>query len=206
MKAKTHLSQVKSRGGFTLVEMLVVISMIAALAGISFPVYRSIQKKVEKQQTQMFYASIERAVDNFESEYNHLPYSGSSYPTEDNTLFWANPLLSQVFGVLLGVESTQNFKKIEFLEPVLAEGSGPAAAPGPAGYKNGFVIDESAGTAVLYNAYGIHYAGCIDHDLDGETYCNTLPETVTGKKIILWTPNFAAWDKTNPDWIKSWEF
>ena len=49
MKAKTHLSQNKSRGGFTLVEMLVVISMIAALAGISFPVYRSIQKKVEKQ-------------------------------------------------------------------------------------------------------------------------------------------------------------
>ena len=50
MKAKTHLSQNKSRGGFTLVEMLVVIGMIAALAGISFPVYKTIQKKVEKQQ------------------------------------------------------------------------------------------------------------------------------------------------------------
>ena len=53
MKAKTNVSKAKSRRGFTLVEMLVVIGMIAALAGISFPVYRSIQKKVEKQQLQM---------------------------------------------------------------------------------------------------------------------------------------------------------
>ena len=74
MKAKTHLSQTKSRGGFTLVEMLVVIGMIAALAGISFPVYRSIQKKVEKQQVVMMYNASMRAVDNFETEYNYLPY------------------------------------------------------------------------------------------------------------------------------------
>ena len=53
MKAKTNVSKAKSRRGFTLVEMLVVIGMIAALAGISFPVYRSIQKKVEKQQLEM---------------------------------------------------------------------------------------------------------------------------------------------------------
>ena len=53
MKAKTNVSKTKSRRGFTLVEMLVVIGMIAALAGISFPVYRSIQKKVEKQQLEM---------------------------------------------------------------------------------------------------------------------------------------------------------
>ena len=70
----------KSRGGFTLVEMLVVIGMIAALAGISFPVYRSIQKKVEKQQSVMMYTVIERAVDNFETEYNYLPYSGQLIP------------------------------------------------------------------------------------------------------------------------------
>ncbi len=57
MKAKTNVSKTKSRRGFTLVEMLVVIGMIAALAGISFPVYRSIQKKVEKQQVEMMYTS-----------------------------------------------------------------------------------------------------------------------------------------------------
>ena len=60
MKAKTNVSKAKSRRGFTLVEMLVVIGMIAALAGISFPVYKSIQKKVEKQQLQMMLNSLER--------------------------------------------------------------------------------------------------------------------------------------------------
>ena len=79
MKAKTNVSKTKSRRGFTLVEMLVVISMIAALAGISFPVYRGIQNKVEKQQVLMMYSSVERAVDNFETEYNYLPYIGAAY-------------------------------------------------------------------------------------------------------------------------------
>ena len=76
MKAKTHLAQNKSRGGFTLVEMLVVIGMIATLAGISFPVYRSIQKKMDKQSLLMGMQAITRAVDNFETEYNYLPYIG----------------------------------------------------------------------------------------------------------------------------------
>ena len=84
MKAKTHLSQAKSRGGFTLVEMLVVIGMIAALAGISFPVYRGIQKKVEKQQFIMITA-IDNAVENFETEYNYLPHV-AAYPGGDASL------------------------------------------------------------------------------------------------------------------------
>jgi prepilin-type N-terminal cleavage/methylation domain-containing protein len=204
MNASTKTSKSKKSRGFTLVEMLVVIGMIAALAGVSFPVYRSIQKKVEKQQVQMMFTSIERAVDDFETEYNHLPYAGSSYPTADATHYWDNPVLGKIFGVLMGLESSQNFKKIEFLEIQLAEGSGPAAAPGPAGYKNGVVVDGD--TATLYGPHGVHYAGCLDHDMDGDTYCNTLPETVIGKKIIFWTPNFPAWNKTKPDWIKSWEY
>ena len=96
MKAKTHLSQAKSRGGFTLVEMLVVIGMIAALAGISFPVYRAIQKKVEKQQLQMMYSSVERAVDNFETEYNYLPYVGALIPVATADVQMAMPLCGVV--------------------------------------------------------------------------------------------------------------
>ena len=210
MKAKTHLSQTKSRGGFTLVEMLVVIGMIAALAGISFPVYRSIQKKVEKQQTQMMYASIERAVENFETEYNYLPYAGASYPAADVTIYWLNSQISEFFGILMGLESSKNFKRIKFLELPEAEGSGPggSTARGPYGYYDGVVT--SGELATLYSPSGMSYAARIDHDLDGEILCNTLQNNsnydanVSGKKIIFWTPGAAVWDNTRDDWITSW--
>ena len=139
MKAKTNVSKAKSRRGFTLVEMLVVIGMIAALAGISFPVYKSIQKKVEKQQTQMFYTSIERAVDNFETEYNYLPYAQAAYPAADSIYNHIGSTMDILTGILMGLESTKNFKQIKFLELKDAEGSGPHAAPGPAGYRDGVV-------------------------------------------------------------------
>jgi prepilin-type N-terminal cleavage/methylation domain-containing protein len=204
MKAKTHLSQNKSRGGFTLVEMLVVIGMIAALAGISFPVYKSIQKKVEKQKILMMYSSIERATDDFETEYNYLPYVENTYPVNSpSSYYWGDPSFPRFIGILMGLENTKNFKTIKFLEVEEAVGSGSTAGPGPCGYKNGVVI--SGESAILFSQYGMHFAAKLDHEMDGDVFCNTLNETVTGKKIIFWTPGEPLWDKTRPGWIKSWE-
>ena len=203
MKAKTHLSQTKSRGGFTLVEMLVVIGMIAALAGISFPVYRSIQNKVEKQKILMMYNSIERATDNFETEYNYLPYCLAAYPTSDTVLYWADGLggqFSVYLGVLMGLENTKNFKQIKFLEIDAAEGSGATVEPGPSGWKNGVVIEGTQAT--LYNDIGMTYAARVDHDGDGEIADPRLgwPTTnpmVIGKKIVLYTMPRPSW---TPPW------
>jgi prepilin-type N-terminal cleavage/methylation domain-containing protein len=116
MKAKTHLSQNKSRGGFTLVEMLVVIGMIAALAGISFPVYKSIQKKVVSQQLDMLIGSVERAVDNFETEYNYLPYIEGVYPSADSLYKNQDGQTAPFITSLVGLGNTSNFKKIKFLD------------------------------------------------------------------------------------------
>jgi len=185
--------------------MLVVVGMIAALAGISFPVYRSIQNKVEKQKLAMLLTSLERAVEDFETEYNHLPYPGANYPSTETHHYWsATDSFPKIVGVLVGLETSQNFKRIKFLELEEAEGNGPGSptTKGPNGYYNGVVVDGV--NATIYNAYGYHYCVRLDHNMDGEIYCHTLDETVYGKKILLWTPNFPGWDKNNPDWIKSW--
>ena len=150
----------------------------------------------------MFYTSIERAVDNFETEYNYLPYVGATYPNAEGTYWWQAPQLAEFFGILLGLESDKNFKKIGFLEMKEAEGSGSLVGPGPSGYKDGFVI--SGETATLFNKHGMHYNARLDHDLDGSIFCNTLDETVTGKTIIFWTPDEPVWNRTRPDWITSW--
>ena len=160
MKAKTHLSQNKSRGGFTLVEMLVVIGMIATLAGISFPVYKSIQKKVEKQQFELILTAMERAVDNFETEYNYLPYIGAAYPGGDAEKGDCITATDDFITVLAGVGSnTPNFKSIRFFE--CQEPSG-----GPGNYKNGLLINGAS--AELYLPWGTPLDQIwVDYDLDG---------------------------------------
>jgi prepilin-type N-terminal cleavage/methylation domain-containing protein len=202
MKAITNVSKAKSRRGFTLVEMLVVISMIAALAGVSFPVYRSIQAKVERQRIQMMYTSIERAVDNFETEYNYMPHCEAAYPAGDSQYYWLNSQSSQFLGILMGLESSKNFKKIKFLEIDEAEGSGPGSTTdkGPHGYRNGVKI--SGVYATLYSPYGMHYAFRLDLNGDGEiANCRigwnggVTDPMVTGKKIALHTVSGSIWAK-----------
>ena len=200
MKAKTHLPQTKSRGGFTLVEMLVVIGMIAALAGLSFPVYRGIQKKVEKQQVQMMFTSMERAVDNFETEYNYLPYYEAQYPEGDTAYYWLNSGISKFFGILMGLESTKNFKRIKFLDLPEAEGTGPGGTTGkgPYGYFDGVVI--AGENATLYSPSGMSYAARIDFDLNGEIanphigWPTTTP-MVTGYRVVFYTVVGTTWGK-----------
>ena len=203
MKAKTHLSQAKSHGGFTLVEMLVVIGMIAALAGISFPVYKSIQKKVEKQQIFMTMNSIEQAVDNFETEYNYLPYVGAAYPTGDHAYWWGastGGLMSEFLGILMGLESTKNFKRIEFLELPEAKGSGPGndTSLGPHGFTNGVVVNGNKAT--LYNHVGMPYVARLDLNNDGKIANPRIPggwpttsPMVTGHRVLLNTSSESAW-------------
>ena len=150
MNASTNTSVTKASRGFTLVEMLVVIGMIGALAGISFPVYKSIQKKVEKEQVQITFTSVERAVNNFETEYNYLPYIGTSYPSEVDWLKAENGDVTQLMTVLVAPEDAvstameANFKRIRFLEAPEPKGT-------PGKYTSGLLVTNT--TATLYRPW-----------------------------------------------------
>lgn len=178
MKAKTHLSQNKSRGGFTLVEMLVVIGMIATLAGISFPVYKSIQKKVEKQQLEMEYRALERAVDNFQTEYNHMPYIGANYPVGDGLYYNQT---TELITVICGAGDTSNFKKINFFDTDTVVDQVAALNGG-----GGLVL--TAATASYYLSYGNQpIAFRLDHNMDDRMVIEYgVGEIPTTKKIIFW--------------------
>ena len=202
MKAKTHLSQNKSRGGFTLVEMLVVIGMIAALAGLSFPVYRGIQKKVDKTKFEMMLGSLERAVDNFETEYNYLPYIGSSYPASDTSFVYKSESghLEDFFSVLVAPEGASaavmgaNFKRIRFFECQEAEG-------GPGSYENGLLVTNT--TATLYTPWGDQYKRLrLDYSGDGKMVnpWATSEEHITKIMLYDWGPDDSWGARYSGDW------
>ena len=198
MKAKTNVSKAKSRRGFTLVEMLVVIGMIAALAGISFPVYRSIQKKLDKQRMAMTYVALGKAIDNFETEYNYLPYIGAAYPDADANYYTLNAVntFDQFLGVLMGRGNTSNFKQIEFFSTSEAEGSAP-------NFKSG-IVDNGDGTVTLYTPWGGLSHGCrLDLNTDGVV---RHPFKSAGNNLsmasCLYNPGpKLAWAAPFDDWI-----
>jgi hypothetical protein len=135
--------------------------MIAALAGISFPVYRSIQKKVEKQQFTMDMDAQARAVENFETEYNYLPYVGAYPANPDTPIDGAGGGATAFFTILVGGESTVNFKSIKFLEA-------REAKPLGAGYANGLHTAANGNTS-YYTPHGTEYFRMqLDYDNDGE--------------------------------------
>jgi len=71
------------RRGFTLVELLVVIAVIAVLAGMLFPVFLGAKKAAQRAQCQSNLAQIAKAFESYTGDY------GGCYPNLDNQYLWA---------------------------------------------------------------------------------------------------------------------
>ena len=71
------------RGGFTLVELLVVIAVIATLAAILAPVYTNAKKSVLRSRCQSNLRQISQAFEAYTSD------QAGCYPNRDNQYLWA---------------------------------------------------------------------------------------------------------------------
>lgn len=196
MNASTKTSRNKESRGFTLVEMLVVIGMIAALAGVSFPVYKSIQKKVERQQFEMQIASLLRSVDYFIDEYNYPPSGGGTSQFGGEFMTRESGQVSALFTSLCGIGTSSNFKNIQFFECSEAKPSGEGS-----GWKSG-LHTESDGTVSYYTPWSNEILRMqIDSDMDGAMTYQFGVGTKTSSRVLIW------WDQ-GPDaaWFTSDDF
>jgi prepilin-type N-terminal cleavage/methylation domain-containing protein len=136
--------------GFTLIEVLVVIAMIAILAGLLYPAINGAQKQAKKVQAKNDLTQIVTAVNAFYTEYGRYPtaattdaaatYGPGGSVTENGSLF----------NELRGLSSTLNTRQIVFISP-------PSAKD-----QNNPRSGIKTSTGGYYDPWGTEYAVAID--------------------------------------------
>lgn len=71
----------KSRAGFTLTEMIIVMVIIGLLAAIAIPVFGNILNNARKHADEANISAVETAVDTYQFETGALPAVGSATKT-----------------------------------------------------------------------------------------------------------------------------
>src|SRR3954469_12957650 len=99
---------------FTLIELLVVIVIIGVLAGLSFPVFQSVQNSAKKTQAKNDLTQIVTAVNAYYTEYGKYPIATDDTPISPTAdVFYALRALSRG----ANTADVLNARKIVFLSP-----------------------------------------------------------------------------------------
>jgi prepilin-type N-terminal cleavage/methylation domain-containing protein len=100
--------------GFTLLELLVVIGIIAVLLGFIFPVFQGVQDRAKKVQAKNDLTQIVTAVNAFYTEYGRYPLVGN-VTTPDTT--YGSGSSGAFFDELRAKSSSINTRQIVFISP-----------------------------------------------------------------------------------------
>ncbi len=168
--------------GFTLVELLVVITIIAVLAGAGFAAGNNAVQKAKRVTALATCTALESAVNNFVTEYGSMPKDAMSTDTQVNTED------TTLINVLLGTETAApilNTRAIKFLS--MKEGK----AKGAKG-TNGIVYD-TGGSVVkgIWDPWGGAYYLMLDGDyneeIDVQTAAAKAKKTLHGRRVAVWS-------------------
>jgi prepilin-type N-terminal cleavage/methylation domain-containing protein len=127
-RANTH-------SAFTLIELLIVISIIAVLAALLMPVAAAIEKKSIIQQAQSERDQIETAIDRYHANYGFYP-PGNAYTTPSNL---SPALTNQLYYELVGTTNLGSATSTDFLtldERLTNTGPSAQAIFGVGGFMN----------------------------------------------------------------------
>ena len=168
----------KKSTAFTLVELLVVISIIAILAGLSFPAVNGALDSAKKTHAKSNAVQIAAAVSAYEMEYGKLP------------TFTAGFVNSDFIKILTGSDMSVNPRSIVFLEP-------PAWKKGKGGTNSAGYCDPWDSTKP--------YAIALDNDNYDNKVTVSTSGGASGSDTIM--KKVGVWNQTTNSkyQVRSWE-
>jgi type II secretory pathway pseudopilin PulG len=171
-------------GGFSLLELLVVVALIMVLIGLLVPAYNRVREGQKGAQTKIVMGQLAMALQRYQSEYGRLPFDPDNKPTNE-TLTAVH--LENLMKLLNDGEDTYittgpggNPKNISFF-PANARDMKKVGS-----LKNGsYPSAETGGQTVLLDPWGNSYMIALDFngDDDIEVYGN---QSVKGS-FAIWS-------------------
>ncbi|MES2983488.1 MAG: type II secretion system protein [Verrucomicrobiota bacterium] len=192
----------RSQQGFTLVELLVVIVIIAILATLGAGVGISALQKARKVTAQSAATNVANAVEQFYSEYHVLP-DPEDGATEDNAPYRSDTGEGiTLLEILAAFEDEQNERKMQFLNLKEADN----------GKKRDGIVYNGTGDAVvgLYDPWGEPYYFVIDYDYDGRleftpSTAYTYNAKLNNKRVAVYSLGTdSPTDAKRKDLVKTW--
>jgi prepilin-type N-terminal cleavage/methylation domain-containing protein len=188
---------VRAVRGFTLVELLVVITIIVILAGAGFSAGNSAIQKAKKTTCLAAATAIESAVNNFYTEYGSMP----SDVSQDTEFVTDEAAGIDLLKALLGMDKTLNPRGLKFL----------SAKEGKSN-KNGLIYNSSSTDVTgMFDPWGGPFNVMMDLDYDEKVVvqpkgAGNLSANLNGRRVAVWSDGadgISASGKAADD-VKTW--
>ena len=174
---------------FTLVELLVVISILVVLGALAFPAISGVLERAKKTQAKNDLVQIVTAVRAYYTEYGRFPLEAGEQ--SHDVTFGESSYQDQLFNVLRANGSGRDAPANDNLNPRRIPFLTAADAKDPTKPKGGIVPDSAASKRGMFvdpwgTPYLIRIDGNYDHALDNP-YGSNAGSTTLREDVIAWS-------------------